>query len=82
MQGLPKVLLHSNALANLPATGQRRDMLLKRLRQIQVTPELGGDFQWSDSTNPSLVQVSVIVGYSISWIQKDEHISVLDIRGQ
>ena len=82
MQGLPKVLLHSNALANMPSTGQRRDMLLKRLRQIQVTPELGGDFQWSDFTNPSLVQVSVIVGYSISWIQKDDRISVLDIRGQ
>jgi len=57
-------------------------MLLKRLRQIQVTPELGGDFQWPNFTSPSPVQVSVIVGYAISWIQKDDHISVLDIRGQ
>lgn len=82
MQALPKVLLHSNALANFPSTGQRRDMLLKRLRQIQVSPELGGDFQWPDSTKPNPVQVSTIVGYAISWIQKDDQILVLDIRGQ
>ena len=80
MQGLPKLLLHSKALAQLPPTGQRRDMLLKRLRQIQVTPERGGDFQWSEF--PSPVQVSVLVGYAISWMIKNDHICVLDIKSQ
>ena len=78
MHGLPKILLHRKALQQIPATGQRRDILLKRLRQIQVTPERGGDFQWHD--NP--IQVSVVVGYAISWIHQDDQISILDIRGQ
>ncbi|PQJ29165.1 hypothetical protein [Rubritalea profundi] len=82
MQGLPKLLLHSKALAQLPPTGQRRDMLLKQLRQIQVTPERGGDFQWSVFLAPSPTQVTVVVGYAISWIIQDGHISILDIRGQ
>ncbi|MEO1857625.1 MAG: hypothetical protein ABGY95_09730 [Rubritalea sp.] len=75
-------MLHSKAAAQLPPTGQRRDMLLKRLRQIQVTPEHGGDFQWSEFSAASPIQVSVIVGYAISWIPHDGHISILDIRGQ
>ena len=78
MQGLPKLLLHSKALAQLPPTGQRRDMLLKQLRQIQVSPELGGDFQWADTN----VQVSVSVGYAISWISQNKQILVLDLKGQ
>ena len=80
MQGLPKILLHSKAIIQLPATGQRRDILLKRLRQIQVTPERGGDFQWSQFPTP--IQVSVVVGYTISWMVKNDQICVLDIKGQ
>lgn len=78
MQGLPNLLLHSKALAQLPPTGQRRDMLLKQLRQIQVTPERGGDFQWDDTN----VQVSVSVGYAISWVLESKQILVLDLKGQ
>ncbi len=82
MLGLPKILLHCKALDQLPATGQRRDMLLKRLRQIQVTPEQGGDFHWPELPSPSPVQVSVVVGYAITWMIQNDHICVLDIKGQ
>ncbi len=82
MQGLPKLLLHSKVLTQLPPTGQRRDMLLKRLRQIQVSPEAGGDFQWAELSGLGPVQVSVVVGYAISWIHQDGQISILDLRGQ
>ena len=78
MQGLPKLLLHSKALAQLPPTGQRRDMLLKQLRKIQVSPERGGDLQWDDTK----VQVSVSVGYAISWVFENKQILVLDLKGQ
>ena len=78
MYDLAKIRIHKDASKNIPATGQRRDMLFKALRKIQVSPELGGDFQWeNDST-----QVSVIVGYAISWIFTDGVVSILDIRGQ
>lgn len=82
MQGLPKILLHHCTLAQLPPTGQRRDMLLKQLRKIQVSPELGGDFQWNNTSVPSPVQVSVVVGYAISWMQREGDIVILDVRGQ
>jgi hypothetical protein len=82
MHGLPQILLHSKALAQLPATGQRRDILLKRLRHIQVTPEHGGDFHWPEISSPNSVQVSVVVGYAITWMIQNDHICVLDIKGQ
>lgn len=82
MYNLTKIRIHKDAAENIPATGQRRDMLLKLLRKIQVTPELGGDFQWNDQQTPLTCEVTVRVGYAISWIHEDGLITVLDIRGQ
>lgn len=82
MFDLPKLTLHKAAASNLPPTGQRRDMLFKALRKIQVSPELGGDFQWSTSQTPQQTEVTVVVGYAISWVLSNGEIQVLDICGQ
>ena len=78
MYNLAKIRIHKDASKNIPATGQRRDMLFKALRKIQVSPELKGDTQWGNDQT----QVTVIVGYAISWTYTEGIISVLDIRGQ
>ena len=82
MYNLAKIRLHKDAASNIPATGQRRDMLLKALRKIQISPEQGGDFQWQEPRSEQATEVTVTVGYAISWISQDGLVSVLDIRGQ
>ncbi len=83
MYNLPKVQLHPEAAKKLPASGQRRDMLMKALRKIQVSPDSSADFHWEESrTGSEKVAVTLCVGYAISWAQKSGNILVLDIHGQ
>ncbi|MFC4991030.1 hypothetical protein [Rubritalea tangerina] len=70
--------LHPDAVALLPPAGQRRDILLKTLRRIQVTPSESSDFRWEDTS----IQVTCSVGYSISWLERAQHILILDLRQQ
>lgn len=82
MYGLKKIHLHTEAVKQLPSSGQRRDMLLKTLRKIQVIPESADDFQWSGNTDLEDVRVTLCVGYAISWTEKEDTILVLDIHAQ
>ncbi|MGJ8673166.1 hypothetical protein [Rubritalea sp.] len=82
MYELPKLHIHKDALSNLPASGQRRDLLLKKLRAIQVSPASSSDFDWQQLDSNSEVRVSICVGYAISWFFEGRKIYILDIRGQ
>lgn len=81
MYGHPPVKLHQAAINTLENAGQRRDLLIKLLRRIQQSPELGGDIQWGKTGPlPEAVEVSVVAGFTVSWLQQNGDILILDIR--
>ncbi|MFC5051589.1 hypothetical protein ACFPK9_13370 [Rubritalea spongiae] len=80
MRDHSKVFLHASAQTQLPATGQRRDILMRKLRKIQISPDAGADFLWSSSKSTKPIKVTVCVGYAISWIADKNNLRILDIR--
>jgi hypothetical protein len=80
MLQLPRVLIHQQAVARLPPSGQRRDIILKLLRKIQVNEQ--ADLLWHQNQLSLAVKVNVCVGYAITWRKRKGIIEVLDIRGQ
>ena len=82
MDHVPRILLHSDAHSKLPATGQRRALVIGQLRKIQRSPGQPGDLQSPFAAGESNIHVNYCAGFAISWVVRDGKVFILDIHGQ
>lgn len=62
-----RVFVHLESLEALPASGARRNAVVRFLRDLGSIAHLGGDFQVTDPVTSRRLQVSHVGGFAITW---------------